>query len=482
MVFGHQPITNGFCACLSALRRWLALVVACTLCGCAATPSASTDAPAVGRLEQWLRVFNKGDEAALRNFVEGAFAPEPKRLLRQRVAREMAVRYELLRVNESTAKRVVAELGTPRTDQRFGVTLEVDGSATNRVTRFVLSRLSSQLGEKEAVRRGRDYASALAARDEFSGVVLLARHGQPVFEACYGMADREAKVPIDVATRFSSASVGKMFTAVAVLQLVQAGKLELDAPIGRYLPDYPNGRFAQQATVHQLLSHSSGTGDIDWPVTPEDQARQLQMRTVNDYIARYGVRPPLFAPGTGWAYSNVGYIILGRIIERVSGQDYYAYVNQHIFAVAGMSDSGFPTADAHDARLAVAYTRDGKGWKALRTNSFYRAMPAGGAAVTARDLVRFASALTEHRLLDARHLDLLTVGKTEIDRGGVYGYGVLDERARGGAWFGHAGGAPGISTEVRIYPWNGYVAAVLSNIDPPATDQVVQELTDWLPR
>jgi len=439
------------------------------------------DTAAVARLEEWLGVFNKGDEPALRSFVERAFEPEPKRLLRQRVAREMAGRYELLRINESTARRVVAELGAPRSDERFGVTLEVDGSAANRVTRFVLARLSSQLGEEEAVRRGRDYVSALAARDEFSGVVLLARHGEPVFEVFHGMADREARVPVDAATRFSSASVGKMFTAVAVLQLVQAGKLQLDAPVIRYLPDYPNATFAQQATVHQLLSHTSGAGDIDWPTTPEDHARQLQMRTAADYIARYGVRPSLFAPGT-WAYSNFGYIVLGRIIEKVSGQDYYAYVSEHVFAAAGMNDSGFPTADDDETRMAVPYTRDGKEWKAIRTSSFYRAMPAGGAAVTARDLVRFASALTTHRLLDARHLDLLTIGKTEIDRGGVYGYGVLDERARGGAWFGHAGGAPGISSEVRIYPWNDYVVVALSNLDAPVTDNVVQELADWLPR
>jgi CubicO group peptidase (beta-lactamase class C family) len=360
--------------------------------------------------------------------------------------------------------------------------VEVDGSPGNQVTRFALSRLSSQVGEDEAVRRGRDHVDALAAQGEFSGIVLLARHGRPIFEACYGMADREARIPVDAATRFSSASIGKMFTAVAVLQLVQAGKLELDAPIIRYLPDYPNAAFAQRATVHQLLSHTSGAGDIDWPVTPEDEARQLQLRTVGDYIARHGPRPPRFVPGTGWAYSNVGYIILGRIIESVSGQDYYDYVSRHIFAVAGMSDSGFPTVGDDTSGIAVPYTRSGKGWAALRTRSFYRATPAGGAAVTARDLVRFASALTEERLLDAQHLDSLTVGKTEIDRGGFYAYGMLDERARGGAWFGHAGGAPGMSTEIRIYPWSGYVVAVLSNRDPPATDTVVHELTDWLPR
>jgi D-alanyl-D-alanine carboxypeptidase len=472
---------------LPTVPRWvtraaLVLAVACALGACADAPSSSAGSPALERLEDWLAVFNAGDEAALRTFIEASFAPEPKRLLRQRVAREMAERYELLRTNEATARRVVAELGTPRSDQRFGVTVEVDGSPGNRVTRFALSRLSSQLGEEAAVRRGRDHVAALAARGEFSGVVLLARHGRPVFEACYGMADREAKIPVDAATRFSSASVGKMFTAVAVLQLVQAGKLELDAPIIRYLPDYPNAAFAQQATVHQLLSHTSGAGDIDWPVTPEDERRQLQLRTVGDYITRYGPRPPRFAPGSGWAYSNVGYIILGRIIETVSGQDYYGYISQHIFAAAGMSDSSFPTAGDGDARMAVPYARYGNERRALRRNPFYRAMPAGGAAVTARDLVRFASALTEKRLLDAQHLDLLTVGKTEIDRGGVYAYGMLDERARGGAWFGHAGGAPGISTEVRIYPWNGYVVVALSNLDPPATDNVVQELADWLPR
>lgn len=462
--------------------RNLVACFAVALASCVSPSPVDTDISPTGRLKEWLSIYNRNNEDALKTLLESSFVPDPKRLLRQRLARQMSQRYELRRINEVTANRVVAELASPGTEQRFGVALEVDGSPSNKVSRFVVERLASQLGEQEAVRRGDTYVSQLAERGDFSGVVLLARDEEIVYQGIYGMADREAGIPITAETRFSSASVGKMFTAVAILQLAQAGKLDLNVPFGTYLPDYPNESFARTATIHQLLSHTSGTGDIDWPVTPEDDARQLETRTLGDYITRYGPRSPAFPPGSGWVYSNFGYVILGRIIEAVSGQDYYSYVIEHVFRPAQMNDSGFPTADDTHPNAAVPYTKIGGQLTAVRRKSFYRAMPAGGAAVSAPDLVHFANALIQHRLLDAHHLELMTLGKTDLPRGGIYGYGVLDDRAQAGAWFGHAGGAPGISTELRIYPWNGYVVVALSNFDPPITDNVVQELADWLPR
>lgn len=455
-----------------------------TLVACSARPAAVTpDTASARQLVAWLEAFNSGDAARLARHVEAEFLPDPKRALRQRLAREAAARFELVKVDESTATRSVAHLKAQPSGQPYGVTLEVEAAAPHRVARLSMARLSSPMPEADALSRGERFVEDLAAADRFSGVVVVGRRGAVLFERAYGQADRERRIPNQPDTRFSSASVGKVFTAVAVLQLVQAGKIRLDAPFGEYLPDYPNAQLARQATIHQLLTHTAGTGDVDWPVTAQDRARLLRRRTVADHLRALGARAPAFPPGSAWGYSNFGYIVLGAVIERVSGEDYYDYVARHVFERAGMTASGFPTADAPDLQHAAAYARAGDGRQPLTDGGFYRALPAGGASVTAGDLMRFGVALLEHRLLDAAHTALLTTGKVELPSGsGRYAYGLLDRRSDGDAWFGHSGGAPGISSDLRIYPWSGYVVAVLANVDAPAADDVAHEFADWLPR
>src|SRR5690349_9914535 len=114
-------------------------------------------------------------------------------------------------------------------------------------------------------------------------------------------------------------SMNKMFTATAILQLVQAGKIKLDDPLGKYLPDYPNKDVATKVTIHHLLTHTGGTGDI---FGPEYQAHRLELKTLQDYVKLYGSRGLAFEPGSKWEYSNYGFILLGVIIERISGVDY----------------------------------------------------------------------------------------------------------------------------------------------------------------
>src|SRR6185295_9038901 len=132
-------------------------------------------------------------------------------------------------------------------------------------------------------------------------------------------------------------SDNKMFTAVAVLQLVAAGKISLDGKVGDYLPDYPNKEAAERVTVRMLLSHSGGTGDF---FGPEFEKNRLKLKHNEDYVALFGNKAPVFEPGTKERYSNFGFVILGSIVQHVSGEDYYDYVRRHIFETAGMTDSG----------------------------------------------------------------------------------------------------------------------------------------------
>src|SRR5208282_5473121 len=160
------------------------------------------------------------------------------------------------------------------------------------------------------------------AADKFSGTVLVAKEGKPVFAEAYGLADREKKISNTLDTRFRIGSMNKMFTAVSVLQLVEAGKIKLTDPLGKYVTDYPNQDIATKVTIHQLLTHTGGTGDI---FGPEFNAHRRELRTLNDYVALYGKRAPQFEPGSRWRYSNYGMVLLGVVIERVTGQSYYDY-------------------------------------------------------------------------------------------------------------------------------------------------------------
>ncbi len=148
-------------------------------------------------------------------------------------------------------------------------------------------------------------------------------------------------------------SMNKMFTAVATLQLVEAGKLALDDPIGKHLPDYPNRELASKVTVRHLLTHTGGTGDIFGPDYDENR---LKLRDHSDYVDLYGSRPLAFEPGSRWEYSNYGFVLLGALIEAASGVSYYDYVREHVFRPAGMtSTDSLPESEDVPGR-AVGYT------------------------------------------------------------------------------------------------------------------------------
>jgi CubicO group peptidase (beta-lactamase class C family) len=331
------------------------------------------------------------------------------------------------------------------------------------------------------------FVDALRARLEaatqtgaFSGAVLVARDGGTLFEGAYGLADRERGVPNTPLTQFRVGSMNKMLTAVAALQLVQAGTLRLDAPLGTYLPDYPNAEVASKVTPHHLLTHTGGTGDI---FGPEFTAHRSELRTTGDYLRLYGTRGLRFAPGAQWEYSNYGFMLLGAVIERVGGTSYYDHVAARVHAPAGMTATGSAPEDSLVPGRAVGYTRQLVSG-ALVSNAPtlpYRGTPAGGGYSTVGDFARFAAALREHRLLDPAHTTLLLSGKVAVGPGVQYAYGFMDRVVGGRRFVGHSGGAAGMNGELAFEPNGGYVVVVLSNLDPPAAGQVAAFILDRLP-
>ncbi len=312
-----------------------------------------------------------------------------------------------------------------------------------------------------------------AAENKFSGAVLVAKNGKILFEHAYGLADRAFNAPNKLDTKFNLGSMGKMFTAVSILQLAQEGKLSLNDTLIKYLPDYPDKDIASKITIHQLLTHTSGLPDMF-----NDKfmhAAKDEHRTLDTFLPFFTGQPLDFEPGSKWSYSNSGYILLGLVIEHVSGESYQDYVREHVFRPAGMINTDNYNIDDNIPNLALGYTFMGDNMQPLppgqvRSSVFSmitRGGSAGGGYSTVEDLLRFSQALQGHKLLNQQYTDLDMTGKVLENKDGSvkYAYGLMDDRVNGVRIVGHSGGAPGVSSNLDMYPDLGYTVAIMSNID-----------------
>jgi D-alanyl-D-alanine carboxypeptidase len=313
----------------------------------------------------------------------------------------------------------------------------------------------SPVSQSTLVRRLSSAVDSLANLGEFSGVVVLAKAGVPVYQSAHGLANSARRIPNNRETAFNIGSINKVFTQIAILQLAAAGKLDLDSTIAKYWPDYPNQEVARRVTIRQLIRHSSGIGGniFDPPAT----GKRNDIRTLQDYLPLFVNEPLQFEPGSRNEYSNAGYVVLGLLIERLSGQDYYSYVKEHIFDPAAMTRTGSYFVDSLPPNTAIGYTRGRQTASPdapVLPNSDDlpgRGSSAGGGYSTAQDLLKFLKALREHRM----------------PNGPPAGLGV-------------AGGSGGLNAAVEGALPGGYDLVVLANLDPPAAERVARLVRDWL--
>ncbi len=307
----------------------------------------------------------------------------------------------------------------------------------------------------------------LVKADQFSGVVLFAKHGKVLFERAYGQADRAFAVPNRLDTKFNFASMGKMFTAVAIMQLVEQGKISLDDRLSVDLPDYPNKEVSQKITIRQLLSHTSGLADFFGRQFADSNMSRFD--TLESLLPLFVDKPLQFEPGTKWSYSNAGFIVLGLVIQRVSGQSYYDYVREHVYKPAGMVNTDNWPADADVPNRAVGYTYAGQPEHAPRKSNIFmlqRGGSAGGGYSTVEDLFHFAEALESHKLLSKNDTELLTTGQFATHHEDArYGLGFEETLINGVRIVGHSGGGPGIQCILDVYPNDGYIVAIMTNYD-----------------
>ena len=447
--------------------------------------SQAAQSPAERQLRAWLSAFNSGDRARYEAFLRETF---PSRAARLDGDLDFLMRtggFDIRRVESRTATSVTCLMEERAWNNLARAVLDVESAAPHRITRLEVNLAPrpadmavGRLSETELASAVRAKVDAQAAAGRFQGAILVARNGKIVYSDARGLADREKETPNTLGTKFRMGSMNKMFTATAVLQLVQSGKVTLNAPLGTYLTDYPNRDVATKVTIHHLLTHTGGTGDI---FGPEFTAHRLELKTLDDYVKLYGARGLEFEPGTRWQYSNYGFLLLGVIVERASGLSYYDYVRDRIFKPAGMTGSGSEPEDAAVPGRAKGYMRQKGAW-VLNTDTLpYRGTSAGGGYTTVGDLLRFASALTGHVLLDEKHTALLTSGKADTGGGDKYAYGFSESLEGGARSFGHSGGAPGMNGDLRIFPDSGYVVAALANTGFGAS-QVVSWVSERLPK
>lgn len=484
---------------LTSIPSYMLSILVLVVSAIAQTPESAKvpDTPQGRLVTAYVKAFNSSDEKAMRDFITNNVAasalqqrPLDKRLEIYREMRGNMGTIDVRRVVGAKDDEVVVLARTKEGEWReltfmleptpphklMGIRVQdADAPSTGGMDKAPASSLpAAAMTEGELVEALDKHLSQVVGADDFSGTVLVAKKDGVVFQKAYGLASKEYNVPNRVDTKFNLGSINKTFTQVAIGQLAEQGKLSFDDRLGKHLPDYPNHEAAEKVTIRQLLEMKSGIGDFFGPEfesMPKDR-----LRTLKDFLPLFANKPLQFEPGTKQQYSNGGYIVLGAIIEKVSGQDYYDYVREHIFKVAGMNNTDWYEADVMTPNLASGYTREGMADRAkdLRKNNFYtrpaKGSPAGGGYSTADDLLKYAAALRDGRLSLPNFRQPAATdqkGSTDAKRPRFGGLGI-------------AGGAPGINAVLEANEASGYTVVVMSNYDPPSAEKVAKQIRAWI--
>lgn len=337
----------------------------------------------------------------------------------------------------------------------------------------------SHLTEKQFLQMITDVIQRICERDVFSGTVLIAQGDELLLTHACGEASKRFHVPNNIETKFNLGSMNKMFTATAVTQIVEKGLLSFEDTIDKHVDEsWLPKEITSKITVHHLLTHTSGLGSY-FNETYMKGSKGLY-RKVNDFKPLVKGEKPAFEPGKRFRYSNTGMLLLGVVIESVTGQSYFDYIRKNIYEPAGMKNSDSYEMDYPVENLAIGYSPDLKskyGWQNNLFKHVIKGGPAGGGFSTVGDLHRFARAFQAGKLVSADSLK--TILKDHSGENYGYGFGIAEGPS--GKVVGHGGGFSGINGRLDIYLDKGYIVAVLSNYDNGA-NPVAQKISQLLAR
>ena len=453
---------------------WL-ILLACAAAAAGQAPQAEN--PAERRAKEIAKLINTGDRAGLRKYATENFSQRFLNIPIERHLDFLSSVYDSTRgvevygVQESKPNEVTLLLKGKLTGGWVALIVRTEPEAPHRIDGIGLNQPkpppnaqpAKKLTTEQMARELKALTDRLAEADVFSGTVLLAKDGVPIFKAAYGMANKDFNVPNRIDTKFNLGSMNKMFTAVAIAQLVERGKLSFDDPLSKFLPDFPDKASAEKIRIKHLLTHTAGLGGYfskQWA-----ESSRAMYRTVDDMIKRAAADEKLlFEPGTKWQYSNTGMLVLGKVIEKVTGQSYYDYVRENITKPAGMINTDCYELDKVNPNLAVGYDKQITDSGVVFKNNIFahvlRGGPQGGGYSTVEDLLKFDLALRSNKLVGAEYVKLLLSAKPELNSP-EYGYGFqIDPETQA---VGHGGGFLGISSNLDMFLGTGWTAIVMSN-------------------
>jgi len=296
--------------------------------------------------------------------------------------------------------------------------------------------------------------------DEPGAAVIVVKDGKVIFRKGYGMANLELGVPIEPDMVFRLGSITKQFTAVAMLQLVEQGKVAPDDLVTKFLPDYPT--YGHPITIKHLLAHTSGIKSHT--SMPEMWASMRKDLSVQELIDFFKYQPMNFIPDTQWAYNNSGYLILGAIIEKVSGQTYEEFLQTSIFSPLGMKQSYYDSTSQIIHRRVAGYDKNKDGFVNAAYISMTQPYGAGALASTVDDLAIWDAALYTNKIIEQETLQQAFVSHKLADgTSTMYGYGWFLSEYGGRQFIEHSGGIPGFSTYAIRVPDDRVFVAILSN-------------------
>ena len=335
---------------------------------------------------------------------------------------------------------------------------------------LVLFFSSPVIAADSSIARMEQVIQSYVADKRFMGTVLVVKDGKTIRDKGYGSADLEWNIPNTPDTKFRLGSITKQFTAASILLLEERGKLKVTDPVRQYLPELPASW--DKITIFNLLTHSAGVFNFtSLPDSNESKRRHMTPQQIVDMVRD---KPLDFAPGEKYSYSNTGYVVLGMVIEKVSGQSYSQFLQANIFTPLGMKDTGYDDAATILPRRAHGYERARDG---ALTNAAFIDMStpfaAGALYSTTHDLLLWEKALFGGKLLSADSFARMT---TPFKDG--YGFGLGIFNVGGHRQVGHNGGIDGFTTDMENYPDDRLTVIVLSNIATRASDEIARKLAD----
>lgn len=430
------------------------------------------------RLREIVSLINNYNVEATTNFIQNNYSPD---FLRAQSLEEH--RGLIARINDEGKQVIISSIDVQKPDEANAlVKIQLTGAwrqfiiRTEPVSPFRITFLQLQLSnppprETTTPKPATDAAATkeldaitqkLAKENIFSGNVLVAKNGKIVFHKAYGLASKEFDYPNNLSTKFIIGSVNKMFTTVGILQLVEKNKISLESVVSDILPGILADSIAHKIKIKHLLTHTSGLDDFLFTADMSQKSKE-NFRTIADYLPALSDDKLFFEPGTQWHYSNSGFLVLGAMLEKISGVPYEEYILKNIYQPAGMVSTYFPELDNVNKGLADTYEKDWLTGKPLFHNTRYsqviKGTPAGGGFSTCTDLFNFMQALAAGKLLKPETVKMMQTAKPEMNSPN-YGFGTEIFDADG---YGHSGGGPGTNAMVQVNKKSGLTIIVLGN-------------------